>query len=297
MSLTFTNTTLVVLTLLGAAASVLAMVRLRTTMMWAMQPAVVEEASVTPASNRPRKTLLNVLVTLVASGSAGLLLYRWVQVGEGWNPVSAHVDGLLLIASLLAVVGLFIQSRPRLGGLAVFILPLLTLILAWAISASAWLYRPFHLDSLTPVWTAVHLVGVYLGTLGSAIAAMAGLMYLFVERQLKAKLNPRRLFRLASLETLERLITQSAALGFALLTVGLVSGVVILRHEKDVLGPNWWATPKVITAFAAWFVYALVMNVRFASTFRGRRAAWLAVSGFVMLVVVYGFVTGTGGAA
>ncbi len=198
----------------------------------------------------------------------------------------------LVICWLLAVVGLYIQSRPRLGGLAVFILPLLTLILAWAICASAWTYRPFQLDSLSPVWTAVHLAGVYLGTLGCAVAAVAGVMYLVVQRQLKAKRNPRGLLRLASLESLEHLITQSATLGFALMTVGLVSGVVILRHEHDVLGPGWWYSPKVVIAFAAWLVYAVVMNVRYATAFRGRRAAWLAIGGFVLLLVVYGIVTG-----
>jgi len=289
---TFTNLSLVLLTLLSAAASVLAVARLRRTMAIAMQPGSAADAGLETQAGRPDKRLLNALVAVAGVGAAGLLVYRWLSVGEGWNLLSAHVDGLLLIASLLAGVGLYIQSRPRLGGLAVFILPLLTLILAWAICASAWTYRPFHLDSLSPVWTAVHLAGVYLGTLGCALAAVAGGMYLVVQRQLKAKRNPRGLLRLASLESLERLITQSATLGFALLTVGLISGVVILRYESDLLGPGWWYSPKVLAAFAAWLVYAVVMNVRYATAFRGRRAAWLAIGGFVLLLVVYGIVTG-----
>ena len=135
----------------------------------------------------------------------------------------------------------------------------------------------------------MHLAGVYLGTLGCAVAAVAGAMYLFVERQLKAKRNPRGLLRLASLERLERLIVQSATLGFALLTLGLVSGVVILWDRHDLAG--WWASPKVLLATAAWAVYALVMNVRIATMFRGRRAAWLAIGGLVLLLGVYGIVT------
>ncbi|MBB6428508.1 cytochrome c biogenesis protein CcsA [Algisphaera agarilytica] len=288
---TLTNTILVILTLLAAGASVLAIVRLRTTMGLALSPPSADNEPA-PDSRRPSKALMNAIVAVIALVSAGLLVYRWQQIGEGWNPLTAHVDGLLLIASLMAIVGLYIQSRPRLGGMAVFILPMLTLILAWAICASAWTYRPFNLNSLSPVWTGVHLAGVYLGTLGCAVAAMAGVMYLFVQRQLKLKRNPRGLLRLASLESLERLITQAASLGFGLLTVGLVSGVVILRTEGEVLGPGWWYSPKVLFAFAAWLVYAVVMNVRYASVFRGRRAAWLAIGGFVLLLVVYGIVTG-----
>lgn len=288
---TLTNLSLVLLTLLSAAASVLAVARLRQTMALAMQASHASESDDNDLLRRPNKRLLNTLVALIGLGAAGLLMYRWLAVGDGWNPLSAHVDGLLLIASLLAGVGLYIQSRPRLGGLAVFLLPLLTLILAWAICASAWTYRPFHLDSLSPVWTAVHLAGVYLGTLGCALAAAAGVMYLVVQGQLKAKRNPRGLLRLASLESLERLITRSATLGFALLTVGLISGVVILQYEGDLLGPGWWYSPKVLAAFSAWLVYAVVMNVRYATAFRGRRAAWLAIGGFVLLLVVYGIVT------
>lgn len=305
MTPTLTNLGLVLLTLTAAAASAIALRRLRSAMA-INQGAVNPDATTDPETRddslpatrptptEPGKTTLNLLVTAIALGAGALLVYRWAEVGEDWNPIAAHVDGLLLIASLLAAVGLFIQRRPRLGGLAVFILPLLTLILAWAICASTWTYKEFNPGSLYPVWTAVHLTGVYLGTLGCALAAVAGVMYLVVEQQLKAKRNPRGLLRLASLETLERLTVQTSAVGFALLTVGLVSGVLILREQGDALGEGWWYSPKIVLAFAAWALYAVVMNVRVATVFRGRRAAWLAVAGFVLLLVVYGIVTSGG---
>jgi ABC-type uncharacterized transport system permease subunit len=188
-------------------------------------------------------------------------------------------------------VTVFLHTRPRLSGLAAFTLPLLTFLLAWAICAATWTRRPFFISELHPVWWSVHLLGVYLGTLGSAIAGVAGGMYLLVEKRLKQKRDPRGLMRLASLEALERIIVHTATLGFTLLTVGLIAGVVILQQEPGRLGPGWWYSPKVLLAFAAWLVYALVMNVRYATAFRGRRAAWLAMAGFVLLLVVYGLVT------
>jgi len=282
-----TNLTLVILTLASAAASVLALARLRAMMM--SQATSTHPADAQPTT--PRKLALNVLVGAVALGAVLLLVFRWSRAGHGWNPLVAHVDGLLLIASLLAAVGLYIQSRPRMGGLAAFGLPLLTLILAWAICASMWTYRPFQLDTLSPVWGAVHLAGVYLGTLGCAVAAVTGGLFLYVERQFKAKRNPRGLMRLASLESIEQLIQQSATLGFALLTLGLISGVVIIQNEAEILSAGWWYSPKIVLAFLAWGTYAVVMNARYATAFRGRRAAWLAIGGFVLLLVVYGIVT------
>lgn len=290
MNLSPTNLSLVALTLLSAAASAVALARLRA----AMQAVVAGPWTGADAAGRPavlpRAGWLNAMVGGVALGSAGLLGWRWARLG-GWNPLTAHVDGLLLMAALLAAAGLYVQSRPRLDGLGAFWLPLLTLLLAWAVFASAWAYRPFRLDTLHPVWRFVHLAGVYVGTLGCGVAAGAGAMYLFVSRGLKRKRNPRAMTRLASLERLERLVVHAAAVGFALLTVGLVSGVVILRDEAEVLGPRWYASPKVLLAVGAWGVYALVMNVRFAATFRGRRAAWLAIGGFGLLLAVYGVVT------
>ncbi|MEO1237290.1 MAG: cytochrome c biogenesis protein CcsA [Planctomycetota bacterium] len=294
MTQAVTNTALVALTLAAVAASVIAFGRLRAILQQTALAGVDEDgvaASGGACGGEPGKKVMNLLVGGVAAGSLALLMFRWSRVGGGWNPLVAHVDGLLLIASLLAGVGLYVQSRPRLGGLAAFSLPLLTLILAWAVCASAWTYRPFAMDTLHPVWRAVHLSGVYLGTLGCSVAAAAGVMYLVVARRLKAKRNPRGLMRLASLEALERVIVQTATLGFALLTVGLVSGVVILAEEGGGVIPGGWASPKVVLAFVAWLTYALVMNVRVAAVFRGRRAAWLAIGGWVLLLVVYGIVT------
>ena len=292
MSLTVTNVGLGVLTLAAVTASVLACGRLR----GLLQAGPRVEVDAMPAGRGAGgMRLINLLVASIAVGSAGILGLRWWSSGPlSKSLLVAHVDGLLLIVTLMALIGLYIQTRPRLGGLSAFYLPVLAVMLAWAVCASAWTYRPFSLDTIHPVWKAVHLVGVYLGTLGSAVAAVAGGMYLYVERLLKAKRHPGGLLKLASLEMLERIIVQASTLGFGLLTLGLVSGVVILGDEGS-LTAGWWYAPKVVLATAAWGVYAVVMNLRFATMFRGRRAAWLAIGGLVLLLVVYGIVTSGAG--
>lgn len=284
MPLTLTNLVLILLTLLSAAASVLAVVRLRGMIAGASHGE--EGSTASPGLSR----WVTPMLLAVALGALGLLGVRWV-LGHSWSPLRAHVDGLLLIASLLALSTLYIQARSRLTGLSAFSLPLLSVILAWAVCASAWTYRPFELDTLHPVWKAVHLVGVYVGTLASAVAAVAGVMYLYVEKRVKAKRDLRGMLRVASLESLERTIQQSAGLGFLLLTLGLVSGLVIIQSESQALGPGWWYSPKVVLAFVAWLAFGLLMNVRYASAFRGRRAAWLAIAGLLLLLGVYGLVT------
>jgi len=228
--------------------------------------------------------LVIVLVTLL------LFIGFWFESGS-WQPVTSHRDGLVLMSCLLAAAVLFIQTRPRLVGLSAFALPVLTFMLGWSVCASAWTYHAFHLTDLHPVWRGVHLTGVYLGTACCGIAAVAGGMYLYVQARLKRKDSLGGLGRLASLEALESLIIRSATLGFMLLTLGLVSGFIVIRHNGPGLPDSWWMTPKIILATLAWGVYALLMNVRYASAFRGRRAAWLSVVGLILLLGTYIAVT------
>lgn len=269
-----TSLPLILATLASLAAVVLAVRRIRQT-----------EDLVSPLW--PIQALLG-LVTLLC---LGLFIYRIVIIHKAWQPVQAHVDGLLLIALLLAPAILYIQSRPKLFGLTIFALPLLTLITAWGVCATLWTYRPFNLDSFAPAWTVFHLTATYLGLLGCAIGAAGGAMYLFVQGRLKAKAGLGQVNPMASLEALETLIVRAATLGFVLLTLSLVSGFVLTQSTSPTLaGAAWWSSPKVWLAVSAWIVYAVLINVRSFSTVRGRRAAWLAIAGLVLVLATYGAV-------
>lgn len=232
------------------------------------------------------------LVSGVTALCLGAFVYRVSVVHQAWQPVQAHVDGLLLIGLLLAVSILYIQARPKLFGLTLFALPLLAIILLWGVCASLWTYRAFNLDSFAPAWTVFHLSATYLGLLGCGLGAAAGAMYLFVQGRLKNKSGLGQVSPMASLETLETLIVRSATLGFVLLTLSLVSGMVMVTQSEQAstLGKAWWFSPKVLLAASAWVVYAILINVRSFSTVRGRRAAWLAITGLILVLATYGAV-------
>lgn len=271
-----TTLALIVLTLLALAATAVAIERL-------LRPEHDSSA---------RQRLAWWLTLATTLGATVVFAYQELVVHRLWQPLTAHVDGLLLIAMLLGAAILFIQTRPQLRGLAAFALPVLSLILAWGVCASAWTYRPFDLETLDPVWKSIHLTGVYLGTLGAAIAATAGAAYLFADHRVRRKqlMAGAASGRIASLEALEGVIVRTATLGFVLLTVGLVAGLVLHPADSS-LGPGWWHSPKVLLATVAWLIYALVMNVRYATRFRGTRAAWLSIAGFVLLLATYAIVT------
>lgn len=229
------------------------------------------------------------LVGVATALSALLFVYRALVVHDGWVPLESHADGLLLLSALLGAAVLYLQWTRWAAGLGLFALPVLTLLLLWGVCASWWSLKLF---SIRGVWEIVHLLSVYTGALGVAVAAAAGGLWLYIDRMLRAKDHRaeryRKLGRLGSLESIERVLTIAATVGFLLLTAGLATGVVVITDTDPADAAGWWYSPKVILAAAVWAIFALLMHLRYVPNFRGRRAAVLSIVGFVLLVAVFG---------
>jgi ABC-type uncharacterized transport system permease subunit len=261
------------LTLLAAVASAPALRDL-------FKRASPSDADARRASQRRQEAALLALTL----GNGAVFFYRWVVVRGDWQPVEAHVDGLLLIATFFAATLLFLQHRSRMPGLSALGLPVLSIVLLWSFCASRWTFEPFRIGS---VWMTFHLTSVYLGSISLAIAGIAGALFLVAQRRLRSKKDIAAEPSMASLETIETLIVRTSTLGFALITLGLVSGGVLLTSGPTRMGEGWWHSPKVILSVAVWLLYAVVMNVRHASLFRGARAAWLSILGVVLLLATF----------
>jgi ABC-type uncharacterized transport system permease subunit len=105
-------------------------------------------------------------------------------------------------------------------------------------------------------------------------AALAGL-YLWEERRLKRRSPDILRLRIPPLQALERLTQRAIAVSLPLLTFGLVAGILRLREKGDATDPLEWLT------IATWLLYGGFVVARPS----GRRAAYLALGGFVLVVV------------
>jgi ABC-type uncharacterized transport system permease subunit len=138
--------------------------------------------------------------------------------------------------------------------------------------------RDFHQyhTLVSDTWIWVHQVASYGGAVAFAIAAAGGAMYVIASRELRKKMpGP----KLGSLERLEHLMMGAVTLGFALLTIGLVTGFIRIAD-----GQRTPPVAKLALATGAWLVYAVVMHAPINPRFRGRRAALLSVFGFVLMI-------------
>lgn len=117
-----------------------------------------------------------------------------------------------------------------------------------------------------------------------SVVFIASVMYLLQERELKLKTFSAVFHRLPSLKTLNEIATSGAAIGLALLTVGIASGMLWSSSRYGVL---WHNDPKEVFALLTWMLYLSLIVYRSTAHWRGRSAAWLGVAGFVLVLFTF----------
>ena len=85
-------------------------------------------------------------------------------------------------------------------------------------------------------------------------------------------------------EQLDALSYRTITVGFLLLSVGLVSGAVWANEAWG----SWWSwDPKETWALICWLVYAAYLHTRLIRGWQGRKPAFVAVAGLVVIAVCY----------
>jgi ABC-type uncharacterized transport system permease subunit len=241
--------------------------------------------------------LLHAVLTLVrrreqmfrpALGAFALAaVFHLVSIAEqglsiGRCPVTNIYETLSMCAFLVSVLFLFAHWRYRAGSLGAFIFPLvfmMALVASLGNPVSEW-----SSPEVRNVWLTAHVVLVLLGYAALVFTAVAALLYLAQERELKRK-KPRKLsYRLPPLATLDDLITKSMGLGFALITAALVLGTTWAFMERKA---EWLADPKIIVAFMTWGMYLAMVFFRVTAGWRGRKAAILTVAAMCFSAITW----------
>ena len=124
-------------------------------------------------------------------------------------------------------------------------------------------------------WLTVHIVLVLLGYAALAFTAVASVLYLFQERELKTKKPRKFYYRLPPLGTLDDLISKTMAVGFVLITLAVIAGSTWGFIE---LKTAWIRQPKIAISFFTWGVYLALVCLRVAAGWRGRKAAIMTVA-------------------
>lgn len=207
------------------------------------------------------------------------LALLWETVAQGFFPVGSLGAALSLFSWTLTTAFLILNWRYPVKVLGAMVTPLAALLLVGSLS----LPRPQVLPPiLQSFWLSFHIAAALLGNATFALACLGGILYLIQERQLKGKKFGFFYKRLPSLETLDALNYYCINIGFILLTLGIITGSLYAQYT---LGTFWQWDPKETMTLIAWLLYAGLLHERLAKGWRGRRAALMAIAGFIVLLV------------
>lgn len=116
------------------------------------------------------------------------------------------------------------------------------------------------------------------------IAALQALLVAAAEKYLHKPVPPRLVTALPPLLTLERLLFNLIGIGFVLLTLTLVSGVLF---AEALFGQPLPFNHKTVFSLTSWLVFAGLLIGRWFYGWRGHTAIRWTLAGFVFLLLAY----------
>lgn len=210
----------------------------------------------------------------------GALTARLVQTGHvpltNLPEVMAFFSWLLILAFLALMYG----SRLPLLGMLVLPLAFMTLYPAARLLEESPPLNP----TLQGIWLGIHASLSLLGVAALTVAGLAGMLYLIEERLLKTKRLIALSESLPSLGFLDDLNRLTVSLGFALLTLGMLTGAI---WAADAWGSFWALNPKLNATFMTWVFYLVMLYGRASRGWRAKKAAYLAVIGLVGVFLTF----------
>jgi len=218
------------------------------------------------------------MFTLALASFAVAAVFHLVSLVEeglalGRFPVASLYQSASLIGFLITVVFLLVYWRYKFESLAVFVFPIVFIFTF--VASLGHPVRGWSNPALGSSWLFVHVVLALLGYAALFLTCVAAVMYLIQERELKSKKPRAFYYRLPPLGALDELGYRTMAVGFVLITMGLITGLFFVDW-----GTAWAADSKIILAFVTWGIYLAMIFARWTIGWRGRKAAYFAIVGF-----------------
>lgn len=198
-------------------------------------------------------------------------------------PAANVAEALSLLSWVIVLLFVWIIRKDEMDSMGVVLLPLAVIFIIFNSLMGHETGKGIE-PVMSGGWIYVHIPLMILSMASLFLTFVVSVMYLLQERQLKSK-HPAFLYsRLPSLEVCEDLAYKGLWIGFLLLTLGIITGMIWSRYRREVY---WSWDYKEIWAVITWALYAVLLHGRMLSSWRGRKAAYLAIVGFAFLLFAF----------
>jgi ABC-type uncharacterized transport system permease subunit len=190
-----------------------------------------------------------------------------------------------LVAYFIALVQVALNVRPRWATLGSLTMPLAFVVEFYAGSAAP--ETAFH--TFAPGWQPgplmrPHVMALLLGFAAFALAFCLAVLYLIQSRLLKSKQMRGMFSQLPPLESVATAAHWLAAIGFSMLTLGIVTGALA---APEAWGGRWYLDPRTLTSLVAWAIYAAYLGAILFLGWRGRRTTYFLIAGFLVVLIAF----------
>ncbi|HJV07594.1 MAG TPA: cytochrome c biogenesis protein CcsA [Chromobacteriaceae bacterium] len=229
--------------------------------------------AVLPRAPRLEHTLLGVVLLLHALAVLQPLAGGpWVSLGVG--------RALSVVVWLMLVIYWTCSFFYRVEGLQIFMMPLAMCTLLFAL-----LFPGSHVvhDLSNPAFVLHILVSMMAYSL-FAIGALLAVLMLVLIKALHDKRGLPLVRQLPPLLSLEKMMFQVIGVGFLLLTVSLLTGIVF---SEEVFGKPAALTHKTVFGVLSWGLFGALLLGRKLKGWRGKVAIRWTLAGFAALMLAY----------
>jgi len=225
------------------------------------------------------------IVGLVANTAA--IILRMIIAGR--PPLSNSYEFLLAFIWGIIFVYLFIEYRYKLRSLGAFVMPIAFLILMFIIMSMGPEERIAQAipPALKSKWLTFHVVTAMFSYGAFAISFGLGIMYLLKigEEGKGKKSNPHGIIsRFPALDIIDELSYKVIGFAFPLLTLCIITGAIWANYAW---GTYWSWDPKETWSLITWIIYAAYLHARLMYGWKGKRAAWMTIFGFVAVLFTF----------
>lgn len=199
--------------------------------------------------------------------------------------LSSWAEWSILLALGLALFFVIAYIRRSDTIISFFFLPLILVTIGLGIQVGGW--ESFSRNEAVTTWRSIHGLAMMIGTGAVLIGFLAGVMYLVQSWRLKQKRAGGTMFRLPTLETLDRANRRSLVTSTAAVAIGVIAGIIMNLNEN---GSVNWSSSGIILSLVlfVWLVAATATEFFYSPASRGRKAFYLTLAslGFLVLALL-----------
>ena len=221
---------------------------------------------------------------IVETAAIGMRWYESYQMGIGRAPMTNLYESLVFFAWTIALIYLILERKFNIRTVGAFVAPFPFLIMAYAS------LNPNDIQPLVPAlksnWLIFHVMSCFVGYAAFAVSFGVSILYFFKIGSEKRSTKPIESFwdSFPSSTALDEIGYKTIAIGFPLLTIGIVTGAF---WANVAWGTYWSWDPKETWSLIVWLIYAAYLHARITRGWRGKRAAILSIIGFAATLFCY----------